>query len=79
MPLSVLVDLGHRPKLDDDDLLAIVKEGLGDRHEVYDPGRLAPSIASRPWKPAGLARQVKLTAPLLDEVVSFLEGSARLR
>ena len=56
-----------------------MKEGLGDRHEVYDPGRLAPSIASRPWKPAGLARQVKLTAPLLDEVVSFLEGSARLR
>ena len=92
MPLSVLVDLGHRPELDDDGLLAIVRDGLGDRYEVYDPGRfqvpdvmvkrsdeeglaiqllqqrwrkrtrlrvygLAPSIASRPWRPADLARR----------------------
>jgi hypothetical protein len=114
MPLTVNVDVGHRPSLRADELLAIVRRGLGDRYQVYKPGRfqvpdvmvkrsdsdgaaiqilqqrlrkrtrlrvygLAPSIASRPWKPVGLARQVKDTQPLVDEVVGFLEASEDLR
>jgi hypothetical protein len=114
MPLTVKIDVGHRPTLRADELLAIVRKGLGDRYEVYKSGRfqvpdvmvkrsdsdgaaiqilqhrlrkrtrlrvygLAPSIARRPWKPVGLARQVKHTQPLVDEVVGVLEASESLR
>ena len=114
MALTVSVDVGHRPTLDADDLLAIVRQGLGDRYEVYKPGRfqvpdvmvkrsdddgaaiqilqqrfrkrtrlrvygIAPSISRRPWRPLGLAQQVKRTQPLVDEVVCFLRASTNLR
>jgi len=40
---------------------------------------LAPSIASRAASPLALARQMKATKPLVEEVVDFLESDERLR
>lgn len=114
MPLWVHVDVDYRPDLGPDELLAIMRDGLGDKFEVYKPGRfqvpdvmvkrsesdgvavkirqqrhrkrtrlrvypMAPSIALRPWRPVGLARQASEPQPLVDEVVLFLEESPSLR
>jgi hypothetical protein len=114
MPRTVNIDIGHRPTLNANELLAIVREGFGDGYDVYKPGwyqvpdvmvkrsdregaaiqilqqrlrkrtrlrvyGLAPSIAVRPWVPDGLARQVKMTKPLVEEVVRFLKESESLR
>lgn len=40
MPLHVHVDIGHRPDLKQDELVAILRQGLGDRYEILAPGRL---------------------------------------
>ena len=39
VPLRVHVDLGYRPELGADELLEIVRAGLGDRHQVHKSGR----------------------------------------
>lgn len=40
MPLRVSIDLGYRPDLDADELLQIVRAGLGGRYDVHRGGRL---------------------------------------
>lgn len=39
MSLRVTIDVGYRPELDADELLAIVKNGLGMRYDVHGSGR----------------------------------------
>ncbi len=39
MPLRVSIDLGYRPDLGADELLAIVRQGLGERYGVHGSGR----------------------------------------
>lgn len=59
MPLSVKIDLGRRPKLSAHELLEIVREGLGDRYEVYAPGRFqAPDVMVKQSDDVGVAIQV---------------------
>jgi len=40
MSMQVNVDLGHRPDIGAEQLLAVLREGLGDRYEIEAPGRL---------------------------------------
>lgn len=59
MPLRVNVDVGHRPKLKAGELLEIVREGMGDRYEVYAPGRWqVPDVMVKRSDSEGVAIQI---------------------
>lgn len=59
MPLFVTIDLGHRPELKAPELLEIVRGELGDRYEVYDPGRWqVPDVMVKRSEDEGVAVQL---------------------
>jgi hypothetical protein len=59
MPLRIHVDIGHRPDLDADELLAILRERLGDGLEVYKPGRFqVPDVIVKRSESEGAAVQI---------------------
>lgn len=59
MPLRVHVDVGYRPDLGPDELLAIMRDGLGDRFEVYKAGRFqVPDVMVKRSESDGVAVQI---------------------
>lgn len=59
MPLRVTIDLGYRPDLKAPELLEIVRGELGDRYEVYDPGRWqVPDVMVKRSEAEGVAVQL---------------------
>lgn len=59
MALRLYVDIGDRPDLNTDQLLAILKERLGDELDVYKPGRFqAPDVMVKRSDSEGVAIQI---------------------
>ena len=59
VPLRVSIDLGYRPELKAPELLEIVRGELGDRYEVYDPGRWqVPDVMVKRSEDEGVAIQL---------------------
>ena len=59
MPLNVKIDLGYRPDLSGEALLEVVRAGLGDRYEVYDPGSFqVPDVMVKRSESEGVAIQI---------------------
>lgn len=59
MAIHTHLDIGHRPELDSKSLLAIVQAGLGDKYEIYAPGRLqVPDVVVKRSDSDGVAIQI---------------------
>ena len=59
MPLNTHIDVGHRPDLDADALLTVLREGFGERFDVYEPGRFqVPDVIVKRSDSEGAAVQV---------------------
>lgn len=59
VPLHVHIDIGYRPQLGADELLAVLRDGFGDRYEVYEAGRLqVPDVMVRRSEREGVAIQI---------------------
>ncbi len=57
--MSVFVEVAHRPQLDADLLVLVLKEGLGDRYEISKTGRLTvPDVIVKASDRDGAAVQI---------------------